>query len=157
MTEVPQPDWLKGYEPAPAKRGNPAWVKNGPSPNPAGRPKGLTDRRLKLTQALADDAHEVTKVVLEAAKAGDLQACSLILARVCPPLKANSERVQFELDPALSLTAQAQQVLVAVSEGRLDPDTGKSLIGCIQTLSGLKSVEDLEARLSALEEKASTA
>jgi hypothetical protein len=106
-----------------------------------------------MTQALADEAPEVTRVVIEAAKAGDLQACSLILARVCPPLKANSERVQFELDPGVPLSEQAVQILQAVAEGRVDPETGKTLIGCIQAVSGIRSVEELEQRIIMLEAK----
>jgi hypothetical protein len=36
MTDAsPQPTWLQGYEPKPAK-----WEKGMASPNPAGRPKG---------------------------------------------------------------------------------------------------------------------
>jgi hypothetical protein len=153
MSEVTQPEWMNGFEPAP-KRGNPAWTKGGPSPNPKGRPPGVLDKRTKMTQALADEAPEITRVVVEAAKAGDLQACSLILARVCPPLKANTERVQFELHPEIPLSEQAIQILQAVADGKVDPETGKMLIGCIQAVSGIRSVEELEQRIIILEAKA---
>jgi len=106
-----------------------------------------------MTQALADEAPEVLRVAIEAAKAGDLQACSLILARVCPPLKANSERVQFELNPDVPLSEQAQQILQAVAEGKVDPETGKTLIACLQSVSTIRSVEELEQRLIILEAK----
>ena len=149
MTEITQPEWMKGFVPTPvAPDGR---FQKGESGNPAGRPKGRVDRRLKLTQALADEAQEVTRVVLDAAKGGDLQACSLILTRVCPPLKANSERVQFELDPGRSLAQQAQQILQAVAEGRVDPETGKTLIGCLSSVAGIKASEELEQRIIILE------
>jgi hypothetical protein len=124
------------------------------SPNPAGRPKGIVDRRSKVTEALADDAPAVARVVIDAALEGDMQAASLVLSRVAPPLKANAERVQFALDPNLPLADQAQQILAAIAEGKVDPDTGKTLIGCIQTLSGIHAVEELEGRIIILEAKA---
>lgn len=130
------------------------WKPGMKSPNPSGRPKGIIDKRTKLTQALADEAPAITRVVIEAAKAGDLQAASLVLARVCPPLKANSERVQFTLDPGRSLADQAQQILAAVAEGKVDPETGKTLIGCIQSVAGIRAVEELEHRIILLEAKA---
>jgi hypothetical protein len=152
MSELTPPEWLRGYAPNPT-RGNPNWRRGMSSPNPKGRPVGVVDKRTKMTQALADEAPEVLRVAIEAAKAGDLQACSLILARVCPPLKANSERVQFELNPDVPLSEQAVQILQAVAEGRVDPETGKMLIGCIQAVSGIRSVEELEERILLLEAK----
>lgn len=153
MNEVEQPEWLKGFKPAP-KKGNPAWVRGGPSPNPKGRPVGILDRRTKVTQALADDAPAIARMVVEAALAGDIQAAGMVLARVAPPLKQQAERVEFQLDPARSLAEQAQQILFAISEGRLDAETGKTLIGCIQSLSGIRAVENLEERIVLLEAKA---
>lgn len=44
-------------------------------------------------------------------------------------------------------------MLAAVSEGRVDPDTGKLLIDCIQSVAGIRAVDELEARLAALEDK----
>lgn len=137
-------------QPAPRK-GNPAWVRGGESPNPKGRPPGILDRRTKMTQQLADDAPEITRVVIEAAKAGDLQAAALVLSRVCPPLKANAERVQFTLDPSLPLADQAKQILAAVAEGSVDPETGKTLIGCLSSVANIEAVAELENRIIVLE------
>jgi hypothetical protein len=123
------------------------------SPNPGGRPKGIIDKRQKLQTVLADDAPEIIRVVIDAAKAGDMQAANIVLARVAPPLRAQSERVQFDLSPDRPLSEQAAQILVAVSEGRLDAETGKTLIGCIQSVAGIRAVEDLESRIVVLEMK----
>jgi hypothetical protein len=156
MNEVEQPEWLKGFVPAPQK-GNPAWVKGGRSPNPRGRPPGIVDKRTRMTQALADEAPEITRVVIEAAKAGDLQAATLVLSRVCPPLKANAERVQFELDPNLPLAEQAKQILVAVADGKVDPETGKTLIACLSSVANIEAVADLEGRIILLEARSISA
>lgn len=150
MTEIAQPDWLKGFEPKPMP-GNPAWKKGGPSPNPKGRPRGIVDKRTKVTQALADDAPAIARVVIDAALEGDMQAASLVLSRVAPALKQQAERVQFELSTDVPLSEQAQQILTAIAEGKVDPETGKSLIGCISSVAGIRAVEELESRIIVLE------
>jgi hypothetical protein len=150
MSEAEQPDWLRNFQPnKPEKK----WVKGMRSPNPAGRPCGIIDKRTKVTQALADDAPAIARVVIDAALEGDMQAASLVLSRIAPPLKANAERVQFDLAPDVPLSEQAKQILLAVSQGAVDPETGKLLIGCIQAVSGIRAAEDLEQRIILLEAK----
>jgi hypothetical protein len=127
------------------------WVKGMPSPNKAGRPPGIIDRRQKLQNAFADDAVAIAKVCIDKALAGDMTAANICLARISPPLKQQAERVQFELDPDRPLAAQANQILVAVSEGNLDAETGRTLIACIQSVSGIKAAEELEQRIITLE------
>jgi hypothetical protein len=124
------------------------------SPNPKGRPRGIVDKRTKVTQALSDDAPAIARVVIDAALEGDMQAASLVLSRVAPALKQQAERVQFGLDPYRPLAAQASQILVAVSEGKVDAETGRTLIGCISSVANIKAVEELEHRIILLEAKA---
>lgn len=150
MSEETKPEWMQGFEPK-AMPGNPAWKKGGPSPNPLGRPRGVLDRRTKVTQALMEDAPSVARVVIDAALEGDMQAASLVLSRVAPALKQQAERVQFELSQDAPLSEQAHQILLAVSEGRLDAETARTLIGCIQSVAGIRAVEELEQRIVLLE------
>lgn len=130
------------------------WAPGMPSPNPSGRPKGIVDRRQKLQNAFADDAVAIVKVVISKALEGDMQAASIALARIAPPIKAQVERVQFELSSDVPLSEQARQILAAVAEGKVDAETGRVLIGCIQSVAGIRAVEDLEQRIVTLEEKA---
>lgn len=130
------------------------WMPGMPSPNPAGRPKGISDRRQKLQNAFADDGVAIIRVVIDKALGGDMQAAQIALARIAPPLKAQSERVQFELSNDLPPSEQAREVLRAVSEGNVNAETGKVLIGCIQAVSNLRAIEELERRITILEEKA---
>jgi len=51
------------------------------------------------------------------------------------------------------MSEQARQILIAVSEGKLDADTARILIGCIQSVAGIRAVEDLESRIITLEAK----
>jgi hypothetical protein len=84
-----------------------------------------------------------------------MSAAALVLQRLSPPLRADAEKVVFELDQTKPLAEQAKQILTAVSEGRIAPETGQILIVCIEKVSGIKAVDELQARIEALEEKAS--
>lgn len=160
MTTTPEtPDWLRNHQskqtpPEKPKVGNPKWYKGMPSPHKAGRPKGLVDRRAKLTQMLASNADDVLRVVIDAALAGDIQAAGLVLARIAPVLKAQAERVRFEFNAEGSLVDQVRQVLQGVADGHVPPDVAQQIIGTIGSLSGIKMVEQLEERLNRLEGKA---
>jgi hypothetical protein len=105
-----------------------------------------------VTQALADDAPAVARVVIDAALEGDIQAASLVLARVAPPLRGQVQPVTFDFDPKASISQQVEQVLSAIAKGEVPPDVGKQVIDAVQALSQVRAVEELEQRLVALEE-----
>lgn len=153
MTTTVPPPWLSG--PAqPAIATTPTrWVKGMPSPNPKGRPRGIIDKRTKVTQALMDDAPAVARVVVEAALEGDLQACGIVLARVAPALRPETHPVQFAFDPSAPIAEQIERVLAAMASGALAPDVGRQIIDAIGTLSNARAVEELEARIITLEAK----
>ena len=152
MTTTVSPPWLNG--PAqPAANAPARWVKGMPSPNPRGRPKGIIDKRTKVTQALMDDAPAVARVVIDAALEGDLQACGIVLARVAPALRPETYPVQFAFDASAPIAQQIEQVLAAMAGGAVAPDVGKLIIESIGTLSSARAVEELEARIITLEAK----
>lgn len=149
MNDAAPPDWLKNHVPA-KNPGNPNWKKGGPSPNPRGRLPGRTATQ-KVQAALNDGSLEVTEVVLEAAKAGDMQAAGMVLARVSPSLRSQSQTVQFEFDPSLPIARQIEAVLAAVAAGQVAPDVGQTIISSIGTLSSVRKDEELEQRIIQLE------
>ena len=138
-------------EPQPVRDANGRWLPGGPSPFPKGRPKGIIDKRQKLQKVFAENSEELVRLVVSRALEGDMQAMREALARVSPPIKATGERVEFDLDPELPLSAQANQILLAVSEAKLDADTGRTLIAMIQSVAGIQAVESLHERIIALE------
>jgi hypothetical protein len=81
MNDLVQPEWMQGFTPThppgDGSPGNPTWKRGGPSPNPAGRPKGTLSKRDKIAQALNDDGPAVARVVIDAALAGDMQPTRL--------------------------------------------------------------------------------
>ena len=151
MTETVQPEWLQGFTPQPNKP--PKGWQPGQSGNPKGRPIGSRNKKNVIAEEFEKDGSEVARVVMNAALEGDMQAANMVLQRLSPPLRARAEKVTFELTPDAPLTTQAQQIMTAVAEGSIDPETGQLLINCITAFAGLKQVDELEQRLIALEEK----
>ena len=151
MTETVQPEWLQGFTPQPNKP--PKGWQPGQSGNPKGRPVGSRNKKNVIAEEFEKDGSEVARVVMNAALEGDMQAANMVLQRLSPPLRARAEKVTFELSPDAPLHQQANQVLASVAEGAIDPETGKLLIDCIQSVAGIRAVDELEARLIALEEK----
>ena len=137
----------------PTRDANGRWVAGGVSPYPKGRPKGIIDKRQRLQKLFSDNGEALVQTAVDAALEGDMQAMGMALSRIAPPLKAQGERVEFDLDTELPLSRQANQVLMAVSEGKLDVDTGRALIACINSVAGIKAVEELEERIVILEAK----
>ena len=153
MAETETPEWLKAHQEANASSaGQRGWAP-GQSGNPRGRPAGSRNRKNVIADEFAKDGSAVARVVMDAALQGDIQAANMVLQRLSPPLRARAEKVTFELTPDAPLTTQAQQIMTAVAEGSIDPETGQLLINCITAFAGLKQVDELEARLIALEEK----
>ncbi|WP_281842135.1 hypothetical protein [Sinisalibacter aestuarii] len=93
------------------------------------------------------------RVVLEAAKGGDMVACGHVLARIAPALRSKSQTVEFDFDPEPPIAKQIESVLAAVAAGQVPPDVGQMIIGSIGTLSSVRKEEELEARIIQLEAK----
>jgi len=103
---------------------------------------------------MADGGEEIVRMVLDKALAGSLEAAKLVLERLAPPLRPEGRRVTFHFDMHASFTTQAQQVANAVAEGHLTIDEGALLMQSLTAAAGLKSIDEMEERLRALEGKA---
>ena len=71
----------------------------------------------------------------------DVHAASLVLSRVAPTLKAQSETVNFDFDAKASMTVQVDQVLQAIADGQVSPDIGKQVIDIIGAAAGIKQID----------------
>lgn len=127
------------------------WKKGEASPNPAGRPKGIIDKRMRLTQQFQAEGEAIASKVIEQAVQGDLAAAKLVLDRIAPPLRTKSQTVQFDLDTAQDFTSQAKQILAAIAQGELDPDTGKILIDAVTSVARVFELDEISRRLEVLE------
>lgn len=66
-------------------------------------------------------------------------------------VKSSMEPVKFKLDKSKTLDEQANQILIAISDGDLPPDVGVMMINAITNMLKIKEVTDLEERIKALE------
>lgn len=129
------------------------WVPGMKSPNSAGRPPGPSKQQ-KLLRRMLDEANDVLDAVLERAKEGDPASAGLVLGRILPVLRAQSQTVTFDFDPSLPVGRQVEQVLAAIAAGQIAPDLGQQIISAIGTLSNVRATEELEQRIITLEARA---
>lgn len=125
----------------------------GRSGNPRGRPPGPSKQQ-KLLRRMLDEANDVLDAMLAKAKEGDAAAAGLILGRILPVLRAQSQTVTFDFDPSLPVAQQVEQVLAAIASGQIAPDLGQQIISAIGTLSNVRATEELEQRIITLEARA---
>jgi Family of unknown function (DUF5681) len=130
------------------------WRK-GQSGNPAGKSRGCRHRATRLAEAMLDgEAAQITRVVIDAAKAGEPVAMRLCIERLVPPRRERP--VEFRL-PKLRTAADAPRavaaLVAAVAAGELTPGEAGELARVVET--HLRAVEcaDLEVRIRALEER----
>lgn len=123
----------------------------GQTGNPKGRPPGQSEIT-RLRASLASDVPEILAGLVLAAKGGDVQAARLILERILPPVKAIEQPQALSL-PDGTLTDQGRAVLASVAAGELAPGQGAALLGAIGTLARVTELDELTARITALEQQ----
>ena len=129
------------------KRGR--W-KAGESGNPSGRKLG-TGEVAKLRDSIAAHLPAIITQLVTKAKAGDSQAARLLLERVLPPMKPIEQPTMLILPDDGTLTAKAAAVLTAAAAGVLAPGQAAQLITALGTLAKITEVDELAARITALE------
>ena len=134
-----------------AKQRPPGRWKVGQSGNPAGRKPG-TGEVAKIRAAIADRVPELLAKLMAQALEGDTSAARLLLERAVAPLKAAEQPQALSL-PDGTLTEQGRAVLASVAAGELAPGQGAALLGALGTLARVAEVDELAARITALEEK----
>ena len=124
--------------------------KPGQSGNPKGRPKGSGDVA-KIRSAIATRIPELLEAMMQRALDGDVGAARLLLERTVAPLKATDMGQPLNL-PNGTLTEQGRAVMAAVSAGDLAPSQGAALVGALGALARVAEVDELAARVAALEQ-----
>lgn len=127
--------------------------KAGVSGNPAGRPRGIPDKRTLLRGRIEEVADQVVQSVVSSALQGDIGACRLLLDKVIPNARTRDLPVRLESDVATS-GAISSRILEGLSDGSISPEQAEGLTGALLNLARLQELQSLEARLSALESRA---
>lgn len=94
----------------------------------------------------------IVSVLVAKALEGDSNSAAIVLSKILPSVKAQAEKVQFDYDSAAPASVQVSQVLDGVAQGKLAPDVARLIIDSIKSLAEVKTTEQLEARIVALEE-----
>jgi len=132
----------------------PGW-KKGTSGNPRGRPKGSRNKATLLAiAAMEGELSDVVRVVINAAKGGDMGAARLVVDKLIPATR--ERQLSIQLPPVLNVDdcANAQAVvLAAVAAGDVLPSEGEALAGLIEQQRRSLETSDLAARLAAIEEQ----
>lgn len=146
---------IEATTPAPKKSRTPpgsAW-KPGESGNPKGKPAGTLNKKTRLAMTLLeDDLEAITKVVITAAKGGDMQAARFIVERMVPPMRERPITIELPpVDSSAGVSAAQQAILDAVARGELLPAEGTTLAGIVEMRRKSIETEELELRIAALE------
>jgi hypothetical protein len=123
--------------------------KKGASGNPAGRPKGIKDKRHRYSEAIEAMIPKVLDSVFQKAIAGDMTAAKMLLDRTLPTKRPEQERVQIPIKENTALNAR--DVLKSVFDGDVSPDVGANLLNAITGVLKAIEVEELARRIDALE------
>jgi hypothetical protein len=129
-----------------------AW-KPGQSGNPAGKKPGSRNKATQMVMALMEGgAEQVTRVVIDAARAGDLTAARLVIERLAPPLRERPLSLPLpDTGTVAGVSAAQQAILQAVGEGEILPGEGTALAGIVESRRKALETVELEQRISALE------
>ena len=121
----------------------------GASGNPAGRPKGIKDKRHRYAESIDSMIPQVLDCVYQKALAGDMTAAKMLLDRTLPNKRPEQERV--EIEHSGNIASDAQNVLRGVFDGEVSPDVGAILLSAMTSVLKAIEVEDLAKRIEALE------
>ena len=124
--------------------------KAGESGNPAGRKPG-TGEVAAIRAAIAERVPELLAAMMTKALEGDIGAARLLLERAIAPLKAIEQAVALQLPEGGTLTAKATAVRSAAAAGDLTPGHAAQLIAALGTLAKISEIDELAARITALE------
>lgn len=124
----------------------------GKSGNPAGRPKGIQDKRVEMRALLEPYAPSLIEKAVQLALEGDTTALKLCVDKIVPSIKPISESVLIEADKSLAVTGKS--VVDAMTSGSISVTSGFNVLRSLQAQAKLEEMTIIEERLSALEKKA---
>jgi hypothetical protein len=122
----------------------------GQSGNPAGKPRGVVDKRSKVRRMLEEHSQEMVDIVLDMARERDPTALKLIFERISP------KNLGFDIDKIKDnkdLMGVIERLMISAVAGDLPDDQGKTIASLTKTMSELHKLGELEDRIKTLEGK----
>lgn len=129
--------------------------KKGESGNPKGRPKGSRNQATLLAlAAMEGELDAIVRVMIDAAKKGDMAAARLVVDKLVPATKERPISIGLPSINEIKDCATAQaKVLEAVSCGDLLPGEGEAMSALVENHRRSMESADLAQRLAAVEEQ----
>lgn len=131
-----------------------------PNPNTIGRPKGSKNRRTIIREAMQKAYPEgeagFWAAVVEQAKAGDLQAATMLADRLYPKLKPQGELLTLSEPLDGSPAEQARTIVRLAGAGELSTDQARDLLAALADCVRIIEISEFEQRLAALEAQSET-
>lgn len=122
--------------------------------NPAGRPRGLPDRRTRYRELIEARMPELVERCVMLALQGDVQALRLCLERVLPAIRPGDEPLMLPITAADTLSDRARIVVDAAFEGAITPAAAATMMTLIGGQSRVFEFDELLGRIQALEARA---
>jgi hypothetical protein len=118
-----------------------------------GRPAGSRNKAtLALEKMLEDEAGDVLKAMIDAAKMGDTAAGRLLLDRVYQPRKGRAIKLDLpKVETAADVMAAMGVVVDAMAQGEISPDEATAVGGVLEMRRKSIETAELEMRIAALE------
>jgi polyhydroxyalkanoate synthesis regulator phasin len=113
----------------------------GLSGNPAGRPKGIIDKRSELRNLLEEHSQDILKKLVERAIVGEPGALKLCVERLLPRIKTD-DRISFELpegriDDLDNMLEIIQVITEAVASGKMSMEDAEKFTEFLKRQRGL--------------------
>jgi hypothetical protein len=121
--------------------------KKGQSGNPAGRPKGSRDKRLKW---MLSHERALQEKVVQDALDGNTRAMQIVADRLWPKLRSEALPIKIKTDTT-DLAEQGRLIIQAALDGKIPPDVVRDVLTALYGQARLVELTELEERLAALE------
>lgn len=133
-------------------KASPGW-KKGTSGNPRGRPKGSRNKATLLAiAAMEGELSDVVRVVIDAAKGGDMAAARLVVDKLIPATRELPLSIQLPPVTSAEDCAKAQaSIILAVASGTILPSEGEALASLIEQQRRSLETSDLHKRMEEFE------
>ena len=124
----------------------------GCSGNPAGRPRGIKDKRVALRSLMEPAKERLIHKAVTLALSGDTAALKLCIERLVPVLKATSEPIATGVPIADTTPAlQARAIFERVASGQIAAEDGEKLMSLLVNQSKVFEAAELRQKVNDLE------